>query len=81
MQQPDDREERIRARAYALWLEEGRPEGKESAHWREATRLIDEEEGIGHEGTAPHHLASDPASAFSEVAAPKSRRRKKTSIE
>jgi hypothetical protein len=37
----DDREERIRAKAHALWEEAGRPEGRSDEHWMNAARLID----------------------------------------
>lgn len=32
-----DEEERIKARAYALWEEEGRPHGRHLEHWRLAS--------------------------------------------
>jgi DUF2934 family protein len=42
-------EERIRERAYRLWLEEGQPEGKDAEHWEKARALLalesDPEEG------------------------------------
>lgn len=38
----DDRHEVIRARAHQLWEDEGRPEGREEAHWLQASRDIDE---------------------------------------
>jgi hypothetical protein len=42
-------EERIRDRAYRLWLEEGQPEGRASEHWEKARELLalesDPEEG------------------------------------
>jgi hypothetical protein len=48
------REERIRAIAYALWEEEGRPEGRAEEHWYRACELIDAE-------AAPQpELAADP---------------------
>lgn len=31
---PDER--RIRERAYGIWIEEGRPHGRDLAHWRRA---------------------------------------------
>lgn len=34
-------EDRVRAVAYALWLEEGRPEGRAEAHWFRAMELVD----------------------------------------
>lgn len=46
----NDREERIRQRAHALWEQEGRPEGREQAHWAQACAEIDAEDG---NGTAP----------------------------
>jgi hypothetical protein len=35
-----DREDRIRRKAYELWMEEGQPEGRQSAHWEEASELV-----------------------------------------
>lgn len=34
-----DREQRIRERAYQIWVQEGRPEGRAEAHWEEAREL------------------------------------------
>jgi hypothetical protein len=36
----DDLEERIRARAHAMWEEEGRPDGREADHWERARTLV-----------------------------------------
>ena len=33
-------EERIRARAFAIWEQEGRPDGKHLEHWLRAKRLV-----------------------------------------
>ena len=33
-------EERIRAKAHAIWESEGRPEGQEDRHWQMATQMI-----------------------------------------
>ncbi|MFZ5676969.1 MAG: DUF2934 domain-containing protein [Pseudomonadota bacterium] len=42
-------DDRIRERAYRLWLEEGQPQGKSSEHWEKARELLaletDPEEG------------------------------------
>jgi hypothetical protein len=38
------KELRIRARAYAIWMEEGRPHGKHEEHWHRAAREIDQED-------------------------------------
>jgi hypothetical protein len=39
----DDREERIKARAYEIWQREGSPESHENAHWKEAEQELDAE--------------------------------------
>src|SRR3954454_1882665 len=39
----DNRLERIRERAYAIWLDEGQPHGRDREHWQEAERQIDGE--------------------------------------
>jgi hypothetical protein len=39
-----DREDKIRKRAYHLWIDEGMPEGRESAHWELASELVAIEE-------------------------------------
>ncbi|MFT3965247.1 MAG: DUF2934 domain-containing protein [Sphingobium sp.] len=36
----DDRDQRIRERAYALWEEDGRQHGRDLLHWDQATREI-----------------------------------------
>jgi len=40
----ETREERIRAKAHELWEADGRPEGRERAHWEQAAKLVEEEE-------------------------------------
>ena len=39
-----DTEQRIRMKAYELWLLEGRPEGREARHWEMAKEFIAREE-------------------------------------
>lgn len=41
----DDQDDDIRRKAYELWEEEGRPEGKHDEHWRKAHERV--------RGTAP----------------------------
>lgn len=38
---PNEREQKIRAKAYELWEAAGRPEDREMEHWAEAERLVD----------------------------------------
>ncbi len=33
-------EDRIRERAYLLWIEEGQPQGKSAEHWEKARELL-----------------------------------------
>ena len=40
-----DIEQRIRERAYQIWLDEGCPEGRELDHWDMATELVAIEDG------------------------------------
>ena len=35
-----DLQQRIQQRAYQLWESEGRPEGREQAHWQQAQREL-----------------------------------------
>ncbi len=35
---PEEREEWITKRAYALWEQAGRPDGQDSEHWHQASR-------------------------------------------
>ena len=40
----DERREKIRNRAYAIWLDQGQGDGRDHEHWIEAEREIDAEE-------------------------------------
>jgi hypothetical protein len=42
--QEQEREEKIRARAHRMWLEEGQPEGRAHEHWERARILVEIEE-------------------------------------
>jgi Protein of unknown function (DUF2934) len=44
MDKGKEREQRIRERAYRIWLDEGQPEGCDKEHWQEAEKQIIEEE-------------------------------------
>jgi Protein of unknown function (DUF2934) len=50
---PTDREDRIRQRAYELWEQEGRPDGRAQQHWDRAAQDLDREDAdIRREGVA-----------------------------
>jgi len=36
------REEQIRYRAHLIWLAEGKPDGRDSAHWKQAEEIVDQ---------------------------------------
>ncbi|WP_439628205.1 DUF2934 domain-containing protein [Shinella sp.] len=42
----DDREERIKARAFELWQQEGSLDGRTLGHWLQAEREIQEEQAV-----------------------------------
>jgi hypothetical protein len=52
-----DREQKIRERAHVLWETEGRPEGREHDHWREAERQVVAEEAGEGQPQAPDEAA------------------------
>ena len=41
-----DLEERIRLKAYEIWVEEGRPQGREKAHWELARFAVAQQDGL-----------------------------------
>ncbi len=47
-----DIENRIRERAYEIWEEEGRPEGREAQHWQQAAGEIADAQRENRETTA-----------------------------
>jgi hypothetical protein len=53
---PVDREERVRAIAYALWLQEGQPHGRAEAHWLKANELVNAE--ANQPAAKPKHAAA-----------------------
>jgi len=42
----DEREQAIRERAYAIWEQDGRPEGRNLAHWSQAEAEIGTEQVV-----------------------------------
>jgi hypothetical protein len=55
----EERRGRIRRRAYQLWEQEGRPEGRADVHWDQATELVAIEEN--------HRLATEPIPSAAEL--------------
>lgn len=57
----DDDEHRIRERAYRIWEEEGRPEGREHEHWHRARERVAGERS--EKDSASRRKPASPASA------------------
>ena len=57
----EERERRIRARAYEIWDREGRPEGAQEEHWRRACEEIDAEDRFGHGSPAAETGVASPS--------------------
>jgi hypothetical protein len=45
-----DREQKIRDRAYEIWVQEGRPEGREGEHWSQAARELGYDDAPAQDG-------------------------------
>jgi len=56
----DEREEKIRERAFRIWEEEGRPHGRHAEHWRRAESEVAEERVRTH-ATHGRPMAPDAA--------------------
>ena len=56
---PQNREQKIKERAHRLWEDEGRPEGRELGHWREAELQVLAEEAAGWRPEAPDDVSSE----------------------
>jgi Protein of unknown function (DUF2934) len=67
----DDREQRIRNRAYALWEQAGGAHGKHDDHWAQATREIDNKPTASPNIRAPRAARAKPAAKAKPVAASK----------
>ena len=68
-----DREARIRQRAHAIWVKEGRPDGRHEEHWHRASREIDGEE---QDGEAPRETPRRAAHGKATAPTPAVRRRR-----
>jgi hypothetical protein len=61
-----EREARIRARAYRLWEEEGRPHGRDVEFWERARELDAIESSVG-AGQLPNPMVEPPARIVEEA--------------
>ena len=49
----DDREQKVKSRAYEIWESEGRPSGRHDENWDQARREIERDQGRTTAGPAP----------------------------
>jgi hypothetical protein len=63
MAHKDDLEQRIRERAYRIWLDEGRPEGRDKEHWELAKFAVAEQDGLPSALAPPVAPRSEPLEA------------------
>lgn len=67
MNSDTNREDRIRARAHAIWQEEGEPHSRDHDHWSRASREIDEQDSGGQtQSTAGDNADREEASQLHE---------------
>lgn len=68
----DDKEERIRQRAYAIWESEGRPEGHDRRHWEKAEgELADGDQRPPNEPTDERREESEVGTVVAPSTAPR----------
>ena len=68
-------EDRIRAAAHALWLEEGQPDGRSEAHWLSAVDMVSAQSAG--DKAAPKAAASAAPKMLAAAAAKKAAPRKR----
>jgi hypothetical protein len=54
------KEARIRQQAYLVWLEEGRPEGRDKEHWDQAERTVERMDELAKEDESGGATAGAP---------------------
>lgn len=64
-----DRDSHIRAIAYSMWEEEGRPEGRAETHWLTACQLVDAADGAAQATLEPEWLKRTEAETAVEAEA------------
>ena len=52
--------QRVREQAYLIWLDEGRPEGRDKEHWERAEQIIDRMDEISKEDESGNMTAVGP---------------------
>jgi len=72
-----NREAAIKARAHEIWEREGRPDGREQAHWEQATKEIDAMQSVPtSSGIPPDNEEEDGGEAIETLQKRNTRQRK-----
>lgn len=77
----NDSEDRVRVRAYELWEQDGRPDGRADEYWHRAAALVANEQAPGQAGAlgSPEEAGPAPkAEAQAEAPAPVKAKRAQT---
>lgn len=69
-----DHHDLVRTRAYLVWVEEGRPEGRDVEHWHRAVELVANEAAEAH---APEPATSSTLGKAAAARKPRSKAGKK----
>ena len=48
-----EREDKVRARAHAIWESEGQPSGRDQEHWEQAAQEIERQDALSMDDVAP----------------------------
>ena len=60
MVEENSKEERIRQQAYLIWLDEGRPAGREKEHWEQAEQIVSRKDELSKEDESGSSAAIGP---------------------
>ncbi len=63
MADDNELEQRIRERAYQIWIEEGQPDGREKQHWELARFAVAEQDGLASTLVPPAAPSPEPIEA------------------
>jgi hypothetical protein len=66
----DDREDQVRARAHAIWEAEGRHDGRQDEHWKQAEGEFEKASGSAPTQEAPAEGEADGGSSDAARSAP-----------
>lgn len=70
----DERQERIRRRAHAIWEQAGRPDGAHQQHWDQAAAEVDSEDSKPKAKATPKKPAKSGKSTDDKPTAPRARK-------